>query len=237
MAEFGATKSDVHWKLIRRAYFSTYCAASLFSAGSLMAKGYFCTSEADLVCLAPVCQIAQAKCNPMVGYKRVEVCCYNGSVLPCHIRFWFVLLNWISLLAQCAEKAMRHDLCNIQDTMLGKEGLQCFQGATYTIRHFLDKAGQIWATIMLLQAYLSLDPFAYIMALLNSETCVFLFNVSFVIQLGFVVLDTVTTGLLFVMWNLHEAFCKPISKVDALAESNRQAYELEERANRRAHEV
>lgn len=198
-----------------------------------MAKGYFCLTENDLVCLAPVCQVAQAKCNPMVGYKRVEVCCYNGSVLPCHVRFWFILVNWFSLLMQCAEKAMRHDLCGVDESM-GKEALQFWQGTTYTLRHFMDKVGQIWATIMLLQAYLSPDPFGYAMALLDSETCVFLFNVSFVVQLGFVVLDTVTTGMVFVMWNLYEAFCKPMSKADALAESTRNAFELEERTNRHA---
>ena len=81
----------------------------------------------------------------------------------------FILVNWGSVLAQCGEKIMKHDLLQL-DENLGKESMEFWQGTTYTCRHFLDKVGQVWATIMLLQAYLSPDWVAYIMSLLDSNT-------------------------------------------------------------------
>ena len=60
--QYGAT-----WTTVRRVYFGTYIAVSLASAGLLLGQGFICPSETDLVCVAPSCSAAQAKCEPLKG--------------------------------------------------------------------------------------------------------------------------------------------------------------------------
>jgi len=197
------------WQLVRRAYFGTYVAVSLFSAGLLFGKQFICMGEADLICIADECAVRQSKCADMKGYVRTETCCYTKN-LPCHIRFWFCCMCWTNLMCTSAEKVLRHDFFQLEDTIGRKHRLSVYE-FFYMMRHFTDKMQIVWTLIILAQAYLTPQPFTYLMTLFDSSVCVFMFNVSFVAQLSFIGLDMLTTGLTISMFAFIR-LCTPVSK-------------------------
>jgi len=198
-----------YWQMTRRGYFGTYVGVSLFSAGLLFGKGFICMGEADLVCIADECFKQQTQCSAMEGFVRSQTCCYTKN-LPCHIRFWFCVMCWASLFFTSCEKVLRHDFMSLEET-IGRPRRESIHNFFYSMRHFLDKVQIVWALIILCQAYLTPDPFAYLFKLFDSSVCVFMFNVSFVAQLAFICLDMLTTMLTIGMFSFLELFA-PISK-------------------------
>ena len=118
----------------------------------------------------------------------MKACCYNGDVLPCHIRFWFVMVNWIGIFFTLLDKVIQHDYIDLEDKLGDRETLAIVQDCSYILKQFTEKAGTAWGVIILLQAYLAPDMMGYISTLIDSSVCVFMFNVSFSSQLFFVTL-------------------------------------------------
>ena len=107
------------------------------------------------------------------------------------------MVNWVGLFFSILNQIIQHDYLDLEMALGSKEALQKLQEISYILRHFTDKVGICWATIILLQAYLALDPFAYLGTLIDSSVCVQMFNFSFSTQLFFVALDQLSTFLIF----------------------------------------
>jgi len=136
--------------------------------------------------------------------------------MPCNQRFWFVVVNWSGLFFSILNQVVRHDYLKLEEMLESKATLTKIQDVVYVLRHFTDKAGTAWATIILMQAYLAPNPFGYIGTLIDSSVCVFLFNVSFSTQLFFVTMDALTSMATFMACNVI-SMMEPVSAEQALA--------------------
>jgi len=206
------------WILVRRIYFWTYVIVSLVSAIMLIINNYFCTSEDALQCVSEDCAAKQELCKPLQGAVKVRECCYNGEVMPCHHRFWFVMVNWVGLFFTILNQFIQHECFghfDLEEALDSKETLVQVQDCSYVLRTFTDKVGVCWATIILLQAYLAPDPFGYLGTLIDGSVCVQMFNFSFSTQLFFVAMDQLTTIMTFVSCQVI-ALIEPVSADKAL---------------------
>jgi len=207
------TPAQIRWGKLQNAYFGGYAAISLFSMGALFGQGLQCTNPEQPVCMAPTCRQAQLACQGLKGYVAHQSCCYNGTVLPCHIRFWFCVMCWTGMFLNFIERLIKEDVGSLK-AKLGT-GSGGYYDVVFLWAHiafnFVDRATLVWSIIILLDVYLSPDWSEYLNTLTGSSVCSFMFNVSFTTQLGFTGIDMILNMCIFVMTIVDDNL-KPVPK-------------------------
>jgi len=220
------------WKTLGTVYFVIVVVLTFASAGGLVAEQGWCFTEADLLCVMPPCAAKQEASNKLSGVARWKASCFDGSVMPCHERFWFVLMTWITMCFTLLDAVtLYYKEYLIQQAGLKKSGQAVLAEITWFLRDFGERIRVIWCVVLLFQVYIAPNSSAYLTAMISTEICSLALTSCFRAQLSLVTIELIG-GFFFFFGELVIYMISPPTQAQVMAraiEQSEKALALEHR--------